>query len=76
MGTPLHVKSKFHLSFGNHIKSLRDKIDISQEELAYLIDVDRSYIGFIERGERNITLDKIYKLSKAFKIKPKDLFNF
>lgn len=47
-----------------------------QEELADLIEVDRSYMGFIERGERNPTFDKIIKISKAFKIELRSLFDY
>ncbi len=76
MGKELEVKSKFHVAFGKHLQAVRSRVGITQEKLAELVDIDRSYIGFIERGERNITLDKIYKLSKALKVKPKDLFDF
>lgn len=76
MGTALKALTKFHKQFGSHIQELRNQKGLSQEDLAELVDIDRSYIGFIERGERNITLDKIIKLAKALNIKPKDLFDF
>ena len=47
---------------------------MTQEDLADAIGVDRSYMGFIERGQRNPTLDKITKIAKALKIKSGELF--
>jgi len=57
-----------HRKFGQRIKKLRREHNISQEELAFRIGVDRSYMGFIERGERNPTLDKIKKIAKALEV--------
>jgi len=52
--------STLHKNFGRHIQLLRKAQGITQEDLAHLIEVDRSYMGFIERGERNPTLSKIH----------------
>ena len=60
--------------FGSRIRFLRKAKGLSQEELADLADVHRTYIGMIERGEKNITLINISKLAKALKIKIHDLF--
>lgn len=49
---------------------------MTQEDLADAIGVDRSYMGFVERGERNPTLDKIAKIAQALKIKLSELFDF
>jgi transcriptional regulator with XRE-family HTH domain len=46
---------------------------LSQEALAHLADLDRTYIPSIEKGERNVSLEVIQKLSKAFKIKISEL---
>lgn len=59
--------------FGNSIKKYRLKMKISQEELADLSNLHRTYIGGIERGERNLSLKNIEKIAKALKIKIKDL---
>lgn len=61
------------LKFGEKVKSQRIKIGLSQEELAAEAGVHRTYIGMIERGEKNITLLNIKKLSKALKIRVDDL---
>lgn len=68
--------SSYHKKLGEQIKRLRREKNMSQEELADLIEVDRSYMGFIERGERNPTFDKIIKISKAFKIELRSLFDY
>lgn len=65
MAKPL---SRTHQKFGQRIKELRKERSITQEELAFRIGVDRSYMGFIERGERNPTLDKIRKIAKVLKV--------
>lgn len=66
--------SLIHKKFGKRIKQLRKKKGLSQEDLAFKIGVDRSYMGFVERGERNPTLDKIAKIAKALKVSLSELF--
>jgi DNA-binding XRE family transcriptional regulator len=60
--------------FGQRIRDLRGKAGLSQEELADLAGLDRSYIGGVERGERNVSLINIHKIARALKLKPGDLF--
>ena len=59
--------------FGEKIRKLRKKLKISQEELGFRAGLHRTYIGSIERGEQNISIDNIHKLAKTFKISPKKL---
>jgi len=68
--------SKEHQLFGNRIKELRTQEGITQEDLAFKTGVDRSYMGFVERGERNPTLGKIIKIAKTLGVKARDLFSF
>ena len=63
-----------HKKFGLKIQELRKSKKLTQEDLADLISVDRSYMGFVERGERNPTLDKIIKIAKALGTSLSDLF--
>jgi transcriptional regulator with XRE-family HTH domain len=51
--------------FGNRVRELRKKKGLSQEGLALESGLDRSYVGGVERGERNISLENIEKLAKA-----------
>ncbi|MCA0250495.1 MAG: helix-turn-helix domain-containing protein [Proteobacteria bacterium] len=60
--------------FGKRLREVRQKANLSQEELADLAGLDRSYIGGVERGERNVSLVNIHKIARALKIRPGDLF--
>lgn len=55
------------------IRQHRIEKHITQEKLALLCDIDRSYLGRIERGEVNITVVKLYEISKFLDLKPQDL---
>lgn len=59
--------------FGKRVSSYRKEANLSQERLAELSGLHRTYIGMIERGEKNITLKNIEKISKALKINMSDL---
>ena len=56
------------IRFGQRVRSERLKLGISQEELASRADVHRTYIGMIERAEKNITLINIEKIAKALNL--------
>lgn len=62
------------VAFGRRIRAIRKEKGLSQEALAALADIDRSYMGHIERGEKNITLTKIYQISEALSIDIRQLF--
>lgn len=55
-------------TFGSRIKELRKKNNLTQSELAEKIGLSTNFIGMVERGERNTSVDKIFKLAKAFNI--------
>ena len=67
-------KSDVLIEFGKRVRELRIKNNWSQEELAYKSGFHRTYIGMIERGERNISLKNIYRLADTFSIDVKELF--
>lgn len=67
------VKSNLLAKFGQRVREERIKLGYSQEELAELANVHRTYIGMIERAEKNITLKNIEKIANALKIKPEEL---
>lgn len=60
---------------GNNVRNLRQKLGISQEKLAEACGLHRTYIGAVERGERNISLLNIVILARALKVRPADLFD-
>lgn len=59
------MKTKILIKFGEKVRENRLKLGLSQEELASRADVHRTYIGMIERAEKNITLENIEKIAKA-----------
>jgi transcriptional regulator with XRE-family HTH domain len=60
--------------FGNRVKELRKERNISQEELAHRANLHRTYIGMIERAEKNVTLLNIEKIAKALNVEIENLF--
>lgn len=67
-------KSQLLVHFGEVIRDLRKDKELSQEELADKAGLHRTYIGMIERGEKNITLENISKISKALQVSISELF--
>lgn len=61
-------------AFGQRLRELRTAQGLSQEALALACDLDRTYIGGIERGERNVSIVNIYKIAKALKVEARELF--
>ena len=56
------------IAFGKRVREVRKSKGISQEKLAEMAGIDRSYMGNIERGEKNITLKKAYEICDALDI--------
>lgn len=63
------------LKIGQRIKELREKAEMSQKDLAYTADLDRSYIASIENGQRNVSIVNIEKIANALNVTLKDFFN-
>jgi len=60
--------------FGDRVRELRKQKKLSQEALALACDLDRTYIGGVERGERNISLLNIQKIADALGVSARELF--
>ncbi|MBI2327389.1 helix-turn-helix transcriptional regulator [Candidatus Curtissbacteria bacterium] len=58
---------------GRRIRRVRLEKNITQEDLAGDAGLNRAYIGYIERGERNPSTDTLVKIAKALKVSPKEL---
>lgn len=68
----MEIKEKI----GKRVRELRIKIGISQEELANLSGLDRTYVTSVECGKRNISIINIEKLANALKVTLRDFFDF
>ncbi len=63
-----------HIEIGNRIRQLRVKKGFSQEKLAELSELNTSYIGQVERGEKNPSVDTVYRIASALDVNLPDLF--
>lgn len=64
------------IKFGDKIRELRKEKGLSQEQLSFKADLHRTYIGMIERAEKNITLVNIEKIANALNVSINDLMKF
>ncbi|HVO33047.1 MAG TPA: helix-turn-helix transcriptional regulator [Elusimicrobiota bacterium] len=63
------------IQFGKTVRALRMRRRLSQESLANKANIDRSYMGGIERGERNPSLSVIWRLARALRVTPTELLD-
>jgi len=68
--SPTYAGDQNLMSLGSAIRRTRKEIGLSQEALALEADLDRSYVGGVERGEHNLTVVSLIKLSNSLQIKP------
>jgi transcriptional regulator with XRE-family HTH domain len=71
MQTPLQAQLK---SFGAAIRAERARLNLSQEDFAEVCDLHRTYVGQVERGEKNISFENIARIARALGLKPSELF--
>jgi len=67
-------ESDIKRQFGTRLRELRTAKGLSQEALALSCDLDRTYIGGVERGERNVSLINIYRIAAALDVPAADMF--
>lgn len=67
------MKRETLIKFGQKVREERIKLGLSQENLATRAGVHRTYIGMIERAEKNITLENIEKIARALELKIHEL---
>lgn len=75
MGKPITHRDVLE-KFGAKMQKVRKAQNISQEELASMLAMHRTYIGMVERGERNPTIRTLYKIAKALKVSSEELLPF
>lgn len=66
----MDIKQKF----GKKVRQLREDLGLSQDELAFKSGIHRTWIGIVERWQRNLTLDNIDRLAKALGVSLEELF--
>ena len=71
--SPKHSGNEVLVDLGVAIRAARTELGLSQEVLAVDAELDRSYVGGIERGEHNMTLLNLQKIAKALGTKPSKL---
>ncbi len=67
-------RTPVRIAFGKIVRDRRRDMDLTQEELAERANLHPTYIGSVERGERNIALENIIALAKGLECSPRDLF--
>ena len=70
----MEINQNILVEFGENVRELRKSKGLSQEELAFRAELHRTYIGMIERAEKNITLLNIQKIANALDTSIADLF--
>ncbi|MBP9781080.1 helix-turn-helix transcriptional regulator [Candidatus Woesebacteria bacterium] len=71
-----HPDQLLRKKFGTRVRELRGKLGLSQEQLGFNASIHRTYIGAVERGEQNVSLDNIGRIAKKLKVSLSELFKF
>jgi transcriptional regulator with XRE-family HTH domain len=69
------VEGDIQAAVGRHLREHREARGLSQENLANLLGVHRTYLGGVERGERNLTLRTVERIAERLQIDPLELIN-
>lgn len=70
------IHSNIRSLFGRRVRELRRRSNLSQEEFAHVVGLDRSYVGGVERCERNISLENIWLICQGLGLPLSTLFDF
>lgn len=70
-----YTDAELLIKIGAKVVARRKELNLTQEDLAYSANIDRTYIGYVENGKQNITISMLNKLAKALKIDITDFFN-
>jgi len=71
--SPTHSGNPLLIAIGEAVRAERTALGMSQEMLALGAELDRSYVGGIERGEHNLTLINLQRIAQAVGLTPSDL---
>lgn len=72
----MNSNTEILIKFGKKVRELRKERGLSQEQLSFKAELHRTYIGMIERAEKNITLLNIEKIANALEVSINDLMDF
>lgn len=70
------MRTNVSIAFGKRVTDLRKRSGLTQEDFAFACGINRTYIGEIERGEKNVSLDYIAKIAEGLNITLKELFDY
>ena len=73
MTRPKGKQPQHRRQLGLAVRSRREVAHLSQEKLAELAEVHRNYVGLVERGEQNLTVDSLVRIAKALKCRASEL---
>lgn len=76
MSTYTENEQIYLMQVGTRIRELRIAIGLSQEKLSFACNLDRTYIGSVERGQRNISVINLNKIAIALKTEPSEILKF
>lgn len=71
-----NLHKQFLIFLGRKVREKREKMGVSQERLGELTKFHRTYVGMVERGEKNITIFNIKRFADALGVKVRDLIDF
>lgn len=72
----VNLSRQYLIFLGKNIRDLRERRNISQEQFGKMVGVHRTYVGMVERGEKNITIFSLRKFAEALNVKVRDLIDF
>lgn len=72
----VNLTKQSQIFIGRKIRAERERMGISQEELGKLAKVHRTYVGMVERGEKNVTINSLIIFATALGVKVRDLIDF
>ena len=72
----VNLQKHYQQSIGAKIRREREKLGLSQEQLGAIAKVHRTYVGMVERGEKNITIHNLSRFAEALKMQVRELIDF
>lgn len=72
----VNLTKQLQISIGKKVRQEREKMGLSQEELGKLAKVHRTYVGMVERGEKNVTIHSLQIFATALGLQVRDLIDF